>query len=164
MAQCDNPKTSPGRQHRHELASHQSTMVSGQTFIKFLLPNVLTHIFFHSLNMVFGRNSRHALHCRRHSCRHLKKMPDSRRVLVSHEQIIAFDNVDHQQLLDCVYIAIRLATIFRWRRAKFHFRQQECKGGNYKTEVVHGEIIPQHSSITIWPTIQHRRRSNTPMT
>ena len=36
-----------------------------KTLEKLLLPKILTHIFFTLLNMAYGRNTRHALHCRR---------------------------------------------------------------------------------------------------
>ena len=61
----------------------------------------------------------------------------------------AFDNVDHQQLLICVFNTNILATIRRWlcnymlnRRDKVYFRQKESKSRNAKTGVVQGAMSP----------------------
>ena len=62
-------------------------------------------------------------------------------MLVALDLIAAFDNVDHQQLLDCVFNANLPATIRRWlqnRGAKVHFRQKESKSRKVKTGVVQG--------------------------
>ena len=60
----------------------------------------------------------------------------------------AFDNVDHQQQLDCVFNTNMPATIRRWlysfmqnRRAKVHFRQQDSKSRKMKTGVVQGGVL-----------------------
>ena len=59
-----------------------------------------------------------------------------------------FDNVDHQQLLDCVHNTNIPATISRWlynhmqnRRAKIHFRQQEFKSKKVKIGVAQGGFL-----------------------
>ena len=84
----------------------------------------------------------------RHCCRLLKKKPAHRTVLVAHNLTAAFDNVDHKQLLDCVFNTNLLATIRRWlynyvqnRRAKVHFRQKESKSRKVKTGVVQGGVL-----------------------
>ena len=96
--------------------------------------------------MAFGRNTLHALHCRRSPP---TLMSANRTVHVAHDQTTAFDNVDHQQLLDCVSNTNILSKIRRWlynymqnRRAKVHFRQIESKSRKAKTGVEQGVISP----------------------
>ena len=93
------------------------------------------------------------MHCtvndyRRHCCRLLRKQPALRTVLVALDLTAAFDNVDHQQLHDCVFYTNLPATIRRWlynymqnRRAKVHFRQRESKSRKVKTGVVQGGVL-----------------------
>ena len=78
-----------------------------------------------------------------------RKKPAHRTVLVELDLKAAFDNVDNQQLLDCVFKANMPSTIRRWlydymqnRRAKVHFRQKESKSRNVKTFVVQGAMSP----------------------
>ena len=109
--------------------------------------------------MVFARNSRHVLHCRRSPPTLLpasQKKQAHRAVLVALDLTAAFDNVDHQQLLDCVHNTIISATIHRWlynyvhnRQAKVQFRLQELKSRKVKTEVVQGGVLPV---LTDFPT------------
>ena len=102
--------------------------------------------------MAFNQNTRHALHCRRSPPTLLpasqEKNPAHRTVLIVLDLRAAFDNVDHQQLLDCVFNTNLPATIRRWhnnymqnRRAKVHFRQQESKGRKVITGVVQGGVL-----------------------
>ena len=77
-----------------------------------------------------------------------RKKPAHGTVLVALDLTAAFDNVDHQQLLDCVFNTNLPATIRRWlynylqnRRAKVHFRQQESKSRKVKTGVVQGGVL-----------------------
>ena len=77
-----------------------------------------------------------------------RKKPAHRTVLVALDQSAAFDNVDHQQLLDCVFITNLPATIRLWlnnymqnRRAKVHFRQEQSKSRKVKTGVVQGGVL-----------------------
>ena len=97
--------------------------------------------------MTFGRNTRHALHCRRSAPTLLPasqtKKQAHRAVLVAPDLKDAFDNVDNQQLLDCVFITNIPATIRRWLienmqniRHKVHVRKQEYKSIKTKTGVV----------------------------
>ena len=96
--------------------------------------------------MDFGRNIRHALHCHRSPP---ILLPAHRTVLVALDLTAAFDNVDHQQLLDCVFNTNIRATIRRWlymknmqnRRAKVHFQQKESKSRKVKTGVVQGGVL-----------------------
>ena len=93
------------------------------------------------------------MHCtvndhHRHCCRHLNKKTAHRTVLVALNPTAAFGNVDHQQLLDCVFNANLQATIRRWlynymqnRRAKVHFWQKESKSRKVKTRVVQGGVL-----------------------
>ena len=74
-----------------------------------------------------------------------RKKPAHRTVIVKLHLTGAFDNVDHQQLINCVFNANMPATIRRWlynymqnRRAKAHFRKQESKSRKVKTGVVQG--------------------------
>ena len=60
----------------------------------------------------------------------------------------AFDYVDHQQQLDCLFNISLPATIRRWlynyvqkRRAKVHFRQKESKSRTVKTGVVQAGVL-----------------------
>ena len=76
------------------------------------------------------------------------KKPANRTVLVALDLTAAFDNMDNQQLLDCVFNTIITSTIRRWlynymqnRRAKVLFRQKESKSRNVKTEVVQGGVL-----------------------
>ena len=95
--------------------------------------------------MPFVRNTRHALNCRR-SLPTLQ--PAHRTVLVALDLTAAFHNVDHQQLLDCVFNANIQATIRRWlynymlnRLAKVHFWQKESKSRKVETGVVQGGAL-----------------------
>ena len=70
-------------------------------------------------------------------------------MLVALDLTAAFDNVDHQQLLDSVFNTNIPATIRRWlcnymlsRRAKVHFRQNESNSRKVKTGVVQGVLSP----------------------
>ena len=88
--------------------------------------------------MAFGRCTRHALQFRRSPPTLMpaskEKNPAQRTVLVSLEQIAAFDDVENQQLLDCVFNSNIPAKIRRWlhkymqnRRSIGHFQQGESK-------------------------------------
>ena len=93
------------------------------------------------------------MHCpvddhRRHCCRLLKKKPAHRTVLIVLDLTAAFNNVNHQQLLDCAFNTNLPATIRRWlynyiqnRRAKVHFWQKESKSTKVKTGVVQGGVL-----------------------
>ena len=77
-----------------------------------------------------------------------RKKPAHRTVLVALDLKDAIDNVDHQQLLYCVYNTNIPATIRRFfnnhiqnRRAKVHFRQKESKSRKVKTGVVQGGVL-----------------------
>ena len=102
--------------------------------------------------MAFVRNTRHALHCQRSPPTLLpasqEKKPAHRTELVALNLTAASDNVDHQQLLDCVFNTNLPATICRLlydymqnRRAKIHFWQKECKSRKVKTGVVQGGVL-----------------------
>ena len=73
-------------------------------------------------------------------------LPAHRTVLVALDMTVAFDNVDHQQLLDCVYNTDIPATTHHWlyvqnSQAKVHFCQQESKSRKVKTGVVQGGVL-----------------------
>ena len=106
---------------------------AAKTLEKLLLPKILTHIPFHP--------AQHGFRPRHSTCTALltitadiatgfsRKKSADRTVLVALDLTAAFDNVDHQQLLDCVFNTNIPATIRRWlynymqnRRAKVHFR------------------------------------------
>ena len=78
-----------------------------------------------------------------------RKKPAHQTVLVAIDLTAAFDNVDHQQLIDCVFNTNLPATIRHWlyncmqnRRAKVHFRQKESKSRKVKTGVAQGGVLP----------------------
>ena len=90
---------------------------------------------------------------RRHCFRLLKtKKPANQTLLVALDLPAAIDNVDHQQLLHCVFNTNIPSIIRHWlynymqnRRAKVHFRQKESKGRKVKTGVVQGGVLsPAH--------------------
>ena len=77
-----------------------------------------------------------------------EKNPAHRTVLVALDLTDAFDNMDQQHLLDCVFNTNIPATIHRWlhnymqnRRVKVHFRQKESKSRKVKTGVVQGGVL-----------------------
>ena len=70
-------------------------------------------------------------------------------MLVALDITAAFGNVDHQQLLDCVFNTNIPSAIRRWlcnymlnRRAKVHFRQKESESRQVKTGLVQGVLSP----------------------
>ena len=69
-------------------------------------------------------------------------------MLVALDLTAAFDNVDHQQLLDCVFNTKTYSAIRGWpynyllnRRANVHLRQKESKSRKVKTGVVQGGVL-----------------------
>ena len=122
------------------------------TLEDFLLPKIQTHIPFHPAQQ--GHRLKHS------TCTALstitadivagfaRKNLTHRTVLVALDLTAAFYNVDHQQLLDCVFNTNILTTIRRWlynymqnRRAKVQFRQKESKGRKVKTGVVQRGVL-----------------------
>ena len=107
------------------------------------------HIPFQMLNIAFGRNTRHMLHCRRSQTPMMKRKKAAHRtVLISLNLTAAFDKVDHQHPHDCVYITNIPGTIRHWfhnymqnSRAKVHLRQQESNSRKVKIGMVQGGII-----------------------
>ena len=125
---------------------------AAKTLVKLLLPKILTHILFHP--------AQHGLRPKHSTCTALstitadiaagfsRKNTAHRTVLVALDLTAAFDNVDHQQLLECVFNTNLPATTLRWlynymqnRRAKVHFRQKESKSRKVKTGVVQGVVL-----------------------
>ena len=117
---------------------------AAKTLEELLLPKILTHIPFHP--------AQHGFRPKHSTCSALstitadiaagfsRKKPVHRTVLVALDLTAAFDNVNHQQLLDCVFNTNIPAAIRRWlcnylqnRRAKVHFRQKEFKSRKVKT-------------------------------
>ena len=119
---------------------------------KLQLPKILKHIHFHP--------AQHGFRPKHLTCPalltitadiaagvSLKKLAH-RTVLVTLDLTAAFNNVDHQQLLDFVFNTSIPATIRHWlnnymqnRRAKVHFGQKESKSRNNKTGVVQGGVL-----------------------
>ena len=127
---------------------------SAKMLEKLLRPKILTHIPFHPAQHVFRPKDS--------TCTALstitadspagfsRKKPAHRTVLVALDLTPAFDNVDHQRILDCVFNTSIPATIHRWlhnymqnKRAKVQFRQKESKSRNVKTVVVQGGVLSQ---------------------
>ena len=119
---------------------------------KLLLPKILTHIPFHPVQ--------HGIRPKHSTCTALstitadiaagfsRKKPAHRTVQVAFDLTAAFDNVDHQQVLDCVFNTNIPSTIRRWlynymqnRQAKVHFWQKESKSRKVKRGVVQGGVM-----------------------
>ena len=171
MAQSDShpdTKTRQGQQHRQEISL---LCPAAKSLEKLLLPKILIHIPFHP--------AQHGFRPKHSTCTALstitadigagfsRKKSIHRAVLVELDLIAAFDNVDHQQLLDCVIntsipvsIRRRLCNNMQNIRAKVHFQQQEKDAAMRKQEWCKVEFCLQRSSITIWPTFQHRLRTS----
>ena len=73
-----------------------------------------------------------------------------RTMLVTLDLTAAFDNVDHQRLLDCDFNTNVPWTIRRWhnnnmqnRRANDNFRQKESKSRKVKAGVIQGGVLSQ---------------------
>ena len=129
---------------------------AAKTLEELLLPKILKHVHFHP--------AQHGIRPKHSTCTALstitadiaagfsRKKPAHRTVLVALDLTAAFDNVDHQQLLDCILNTNLPATIRRWlykymqnRRAKVHLRQRESKSRRVKTGVVQGGVLsPSH--------------------
>ena len=69
-------------------------------------------------------------------------------MLVALDLTAAFDNVDHQQLLDCVFNTKAHSAIRGWpynylqnRRANVHLRQKESNSRKVKTGVIQGGVL-----------------------
>ena len=122
---------------------------TAKTLEELLLPKILTQIPFHP--------AQHGFRPKHSTCTALstitaeiaagfsRKKPAHRTAL---DLTAAFDNVDHQQLPDCVFntnlpaiIRRRLYNHMQNRRAKFHFRQKESKSRKVKTGVVYVGVL-----------------------
>ena len=125
---------------------------AAKTLEKLLLPKIQTHIPFHP-----AQHGHRPIHS---TCTALSTITDDiaagfsenksthRTVPVALDLAAAFDNVDHQQLLDCVLNTNIPVTIRRWlyyymqkRRAKVHFRQKKSKSRKVKTGVVKWVVL-----------------------
>ena len=125
---------------------------AAKTLKRLLMQKILTHIPFHL--------AQHGIRPKHSICTSLstitsdiaagfsRKKPAHRIVLVAIDLTAAFDNVDHQQLLDCVFNINIPATIRRWfynymqnRPAKVHFRQKESKSRKVKKGVIQGGVL-----------------------
>ena len=151
MAQSNNHpdhKTWQGQQHRQELVPNYLLCPAAKMLEKLLLPKVQTHLTQH------GFWSKHS------TCTALSMITTdiaasfSRKKLAHWTVLIvlvltaAFDNVDHQQLLKCVFNTNIPSTIRRWlydymqnRQTIVHFRQIESRSRKVKTGVVQGGVL-----------------------
>ena len=126
---------------------------AAKTMEKLLLPKILTHTPFNP--------TQHGILPKHSTCTALltitvdiaagfsRKKPARRTVLVALDLTAAFDNVDNQQLLDCIFNTNIPSIIRRWlnnymlnRRAKVLFRQKESISRKVKTGVVQGGVLP----------------------
>ena len=128
-------------------------MPSGQkTLKKLLLPKLLTHIPFHPAQ--HGLRPKHWTYTALSTITadiaagFSRKKPAHRTVFIALDLTAAFDNVDHQQLLNCVFNTNIPSTIRRLlynymqnRRAKVNFRQKESKSRKVKTGEVQGKVL-----------------------
>ena len=124
---------------------------AAKTMEKLLQPKILTHIPFYP--------AQHDLRPKHSTCTALstitadiaagfsRKKPAHRTVHVELGLTAASDNVDHQQLHDCIFNTNIPSTICRWlynhmlnRRAKVHFWQQDSKSRKLKTGVEQGRV------------------------
>ena len=126
---------------------------AAKTLEKLLLAKILKHVPFHPAQN--GLQPKH-LTCTALStitadiaAGFSRKKPAHLTVLVALDLTAAFDNVDHQQLLDCFFNTNIPSTIRRWlynyvqnRRSKVHLRQKESKSRKVKTGVVQGGALP----------------------
>ena len=111
---------------------------AAKTLEKLLLPKILTHIPFHP--------AQHGIWSKHSTCTALstitadivvgfsRKKPAHRTVHVTLDLTAAFDNVNHQQLLDCVFNTNIPSTVRRClykymqnRRANVHFQQRNLR-------------------------------------
>ena len=121
---------------------------AAKTLEKLLLPKILTHIPFHP--------AQHGFRPKHSTCTALstitagfsRKKPAHRTVLVALYLTATFDNVDHQQLLDCIFNTNIPATVRRWlynymqnRRDKVYFLQKESKSRKVIKGVVQGGVL-----------------------
>ena len=121
---------------------------AAQTLERLLLPKILTRIPFHPAQLGFRPCTAQSTITADIAAGFSIKKAAHRTVLIELNLKAAFDNEDHQQLLDCVFNTNLQATIRRLlynympnRRAKLHFRQKESKSGKVKTEVVQGGAL-----------------------
>ena len=109
--------------------------LAANTLEKLLLPKILTHIPFHP--------AQHGLRSKHSTCTALstitadfsRKKLAHRTELVALDLTAAFDNVDHQKLLECVFSTNIPSTIRRWlynymqnRRAKVRQKGEDRSG------------------------------------
>ena len=125
---------------------------AAKTLEKLMLPKILTHIPFHPAQHGFRPNHSTCIALSTFTTDiaggFSRKKLAHRTVLVALDLTFAFDNVDHQQLLDCVFNTNLPAIIRCWlcnymqnRRANVHFRQKGSKSRKVKTGVVQGGVL-----------------------
>ena len=142
MTQCDNhpnPKIQQGR-HRQELAPNQPTVRSDQNAGKPpAAHNTDTHPFPPCSTCIVPSTI---------TASYSRKKPAQGIALVVLHLTAAFNNVDHQQLLNCIFntnipqqSVAGSTTICRIEQAKVHFLQQESKSRKVKTGVVQGGVL-----------------------
>ena len=148
------PILKPGKDNNIGKNWHPISLLcpAAKTLEMFLLPKILTHIPFNP--------AQHGFRPIHTTCTALstitadiaagfsRKNPAHRTVLVALDLTAAFNNLDYQQLLDCVFNTNMPSTIRHWlcnyvqnRRAKVHFRQKESKSRKVKTGVAQGGVL-----------------------
>ena len=148
------PILKPGKDNNIGMTWRPNSLLcpTAKTLENLLLPKIRTHIPFHSAQHGFW--SKHST-CTAPSTITVdiatafsRNKPAHRPVLIVLDLTSALDNMDHQQLLDCVNNTNIQETIRSWfhnyiqnRRAKVHFRQKECKSRKVKAGVVQGGVL-----------------------
>ena len=138
---------------------------------KLLLPKIVTHIPFHPAQHGFHRNTRQALYYRRSLPSllpafkekwRLTEQYSSRSIWELHSTMWTINNCSIMSTMPTYrqQSVAGFTTICRTDEPKFIFGNKILKAVRWKQEWYKEEFCHQRSSITIWPTFQHRLRTS----